>query len=315
MSKYLINAYDEKDWLYVLDDGTECVHQFTLPEGPLQKNEMSDTLYHAGDSAGYHEHERGVETFYVARGSVEVIIRGKRCIAEVGDMIHLMPHTPHGFVFLEEGTVWRELFQEIDMIGGTINKNHIKDNFPGLYESPEFRERYLNKLKNLRREPPVVKDVSKDQLHEIRPRDFAFSRYQFDGIDLKLKVGRWETHGVKEIWQATLRKGVRINWDTPYDETGLYFVAGGSVKFNVLGESFVAKADSIVKIPPYSTYSLEVLEDDTVVFDYNCASKLCALLEDYESIMQNDPERLASKEDLGAFMREYECYVTAYRAD
>lgn len=315
MSKYLINAYDESDWLYELDDGTECVHQFTMPEGPLQKNEMSDTLYHAGDSAGYHEHERGVETFYVARGSVEVTIRGKRCVTHVGDMIHLMPHTPHGFVFLEEGTVWRELFQEIDMIGGTINKNHIKDNYPGLYEDPEFRKAYLAKLKNLRREPPLAQEVTKDQLHEIRPRDFAFSHFQFGGIDLKLKVGRWETHGLKEIWQATMRKGVRLSWERPYGETGLYFVAEGSVRFRVLGEEFVAGADSIVRIPAYTVYSLEVLEDDTVMYDYNCAAKLSAFLEDIQSVMHHEPGRLASQEDVLDFMRTYDCYLTDWKVE
>lgn len=310
--KYLINAYDQNDWLFELDDGTECVHQFTLPVGPYEKNEMSDTIYHAGDSAAYHQHAEGYETFFIVKGAVEVNIRSKRCVLSPGDIIHLVPNTPHGFVYLEEGTVWRELFQGVNMAQGTVNKNHIKDNFDGLYFQPEFRRKYLGLAKNIARQAPVCQDVPKESLHEIRTPDFAFNQYNFPGVELKLKVGRWECANVKEIWHASLKKGVKIAWDEPYGEWELFYVTEGKIKFTVMGEEFVAGPDSIVHIPPYHTHSIEVLEDGAL-YDCGCPVNLLALLEDYTAFMAREPARLEEKQALRDFLFQYNCHVTSFQ--
>lgn len=73
--------------------------------GPHEKDEMSDIIYHKDATVPYHQHAKGTETFYIATGSVQCFIHGKRFIANTGDLIHLLPYTPHGFHFLEEGTI------------------------------------------------------------------------------------------------------------------------------------------------------------------------------------------------------------------
>lgn len=310
-SKYLIRAYNPEDWLFNLNDGTEEVHQFTMPEGPRMKNECSDTFYKKGDHVPYHIHEKGCETFYIARGSVEVTVRGKRCVIEKGDMLHLAPNTAHGFTYLEDGTVWRELFHDIDMAGGTINKNWIKDNYPGLYEEPEFRSWYLSKVKNIpREEPEHVKNMSKDEVREVRPHDFGFSTFVFDRAVLKQKVGRWETDNVHEIWLLTMNKGARIAWERPYDESNLFFVAKGAVKFKVLDEEFTASDDSIVYIPKYTKFSAEVQEDGTEMLDYGCTARLLDMLEDLDALKTRNPEALGSPAEMEQFLRRYDCYIT-----
>ena len=140
-SKYLIRMNDPADWLRTYDEGTQQVNDFILPIGPYEKNEMSDTIYHKNASVDYHEHAKGFETFFIREGRVECVIRGQHFIAEKGAILHIPPYVAHGFVFLEEGTVWRELFQEINMAQGIMNKNRIKGNDDELYDDQNVRTR------------------------------------------------------------------------------------------------------------------------------------------------------------------------------
>lgn len=310
-NRYLIEAYNENDWLYNLNDGTEEVHQFTMPEGPRMKNECSDTIYKKGDHVNYHIHKKGCETFYIAKGSVEVTVRGRRCVITEGDILHLPPNTAHGFTYLEDGTVWRELFHDIDMAGSTINKNRIKDNYPGMYEETEFRAWYLDKVGNFPREEPVhVKDTKKEDVWEVRTHDFGFSTFVFDKVVLKQKVGRWETDNVHEVWMATMKQGAYIEWGRPYDESNLFFIAKGKVRFNVLGEEFTASGDNIVYIPEFTKFSICAEEDGTEVFDYGCTARLLDLLEDYDALISGDSRYFEDVKAKETFLRKYDCYIT-----
>lgn len=308
-SKYVIHMNDSADWLRHYDEGTQVVNDFILPVGPHQKDEMSDTIYHKDATVPYHQHRRGVETFYIAAGSVECFIRGRRFIALTGDMIHLPPHTPHGFHFLEEGTIWRELFQEIDMSQGILEKNTVMQNYPELLKDDEFLVVYRGGRNELRREPPVCETVDRTEMHELRTPEFAFSEYHGDGFDLKLKVGKWETGGVKEVWHASLKQGLKVSFDYPHPHYELYYVTGGRIKLTVLGEEFIAEKDTLIRIPPFRKHSFEVLEDATL-FDYGGETDLMALLEDYKSVMTNDPARLNDPTAHTAFLRKYGCFAT-----
>ena len=309
--RYLIRMNCEEDWLRHWDEGTQVVNDFILPRGPHEKDEMSDTIYHKDAVVPYHQHKRGYETFMIARGSVECVIRGKHFIANAGDIIHLAPFTPHGFRFLEEGTIWRELFQEINMAQGIMNKNTVKGNYPEYMEDPEFMEIYRGENKTLQRETPVPVDVEKESVHEVRTPEFAFSRYTGDGYDLKLKVGKWETAGVKEVWQMKLDKGLCVEYDYPHCNWELYYITKGSVQFTILGETFVAGPDCLVHIPPFHRHSIKVLEDSEV-FDYGGEADLMALLEDYESIRKYQPEKTEDETFMRAFLRKYKCFVTKF---
>lgn len=311
--KYLIRTDDESDWLFSLKDRDcgETVNQFTFPVGPYEKNECSDTIYEAGTEVPYHAHEKGVETFIIQKGSVDVTIRGKHTIAYAGDIIHLMPHVAHGFIFLEEGTVWREIFQEINMSAGIMNKNRIKWNYGDLYSEPAFNARYRAANKGLQRVPPVCEEVTREELPELRTPEFGFSIYKFDGVELRQKVGRWETHGVKEVWQAFLNKGVKIEWNDPYCEPEIYYINKGKILFKVMGEEFIAEGNSCVSIPPYTKRTMEVLEDAEIL-DAGCSIRLLDLIEDYTATEASEPEKLASAEERKLFMQKYGCFVTGF---
>ncbi|MEA5015574.1 MAG: hypothetical protein VB099_13545 [Candidatus Limiplasma sp.] len=311
LSKFLIDANDERYWLYNLTDGGETVHQLTWPEGKYETNEISDTLYVKGTEVPYHEHRRGVEVFLIGGGDVEATIRGRRTLVHPGDMLVIQPYVGHGFVYLADNLLWRECFQEINMSGGIANKCRIKENYGDeLYFEPEFRARYLAQNQGVSREPPVPVDVPQSEVPELRPHDGGLATFTFGNVVMRQKVGRWETRGVKEVWQILMPKGVQVEWGDPYGSSEVYLVNKGSIRWKVLDEEFVAGHDCFVKIPPYAKHSFEVLEDDTELIDFGCTALMNDMLEDYNSIMHHDPSRLADPADLKAFLRKYNCFVT-----
>lgn len=313
LSKYLIEAFDPRYWLYDLTDGGENVHQFTWPEGRWEKNECSDTIYVNGTETPYHEHTKGVECFLISRGHVTAIIRNKRTTVDKGDMILIPPYVGHGFIHYDdgEGMVWRECFQEIDMSGGIERKCRIKDNYGDeLYYNPEFRKRYLASHNDISREAPEPVDVEKKDIYEIRPYDFGFSTYSFGKLTLKQKVGRWETHGVKEVWQIHADSGVSLNWDDPYGSSEIFLVVKGKTHWKVLDEEFDAGDDCYIKVPAYAKHSVQVLEDDTEIIDLGCSCYLNDMLEEYTALRKRNPERMADKEEVKKLMRKFNCFLT-----
>ena len=318
MSKFLIDAFDPKCWLYDLRDGGENVHQFTWPEGPMMKNECSDTIYDNGTVTPYHEHTHGIELFIISRGHVEATIRNKRTRVDKGDMILIQPYEGHGFIHYDDGErmVWRETFQEIDMSGGIERKCRIKDNYGDeLYFEPEFRKRYLAANGDIAREPVEPIDVPKETLPEIRPYDFGLATYSFGKLTLKQKVGRWETHGVKEVWQMHAGKGVYLEWNDPYGASEIFLVVKGKTHWKVLDEEFDAGMDCYIKVPPYAKHSMEVLEDDTEIMHLGCSCYLNDMLEEYTAFSKREPERMRDPEERKKLYRKFSCYLTDVRVE
>lgn len=308
-SNYLIRMTEPSDWLRTYDEGTQNVNDFILPIGPYEINEMSDTIYHKNASVDYHEHAKGYETFFIREGRVECTMRGKRFIADKGDILHIPPYVAHGFVFLEEGTIWRELFQEMNMAQGIRNKNRIKNSYSGLYEDPDFRTIYRQAHHNFTREKPVAVEVPKESMWELRTPDFAYSTFRLNGVALRLVIGRWECNGVKEVWKADLEKGFKVCWDYPNPNDELYYVCSGRVGCKVLDEEFEAGPDCLIHIPPYTSHRFEALEDSQI-YDCGCAARLLDLLEDIESLKQYQPEKLEDKDFMTQYKRQYNCWVT-----
>lgn len=311
--RILIRMNEPEDWLRSWDEGTQVVNDFILPRGIHMKDEMSDTIYHKDATVPYHEHCRGTETFFIAEGSVECFIRGKHFVVNKGDILHIQPYTPHGFRHLEEGTVWRELFQEIDMAQGIYEKNSVHQKHPQYLEDADFLQMYRDDGTYLysREEAitAVAEDVDKHTMYEVRTPEFAYETYQGDGFSLRLKIGRWECGGVKEVWQAFLDKGLCVEFNYPHKNWELYYIVKGTVKFEVEGEVYMAAENCLVHIPPYHAHTMEVMEDAEV---YDCGGEtfLMDLLEDYRVIKATQPEKLNCQEFKDKLFHKFNCYVT-----
>ena len=109
---------------------------------------------------------------------------------------------------------------------------------------------------------------------------------------------------------GNFKKGRKFEWNRPYDESNLFFVAQGEAQFHVLGEDFVARADSIVTIPKYTAFSVEILEDNTEVYDYGCTARLLDLLEDYDAMISRNPAMINDPKVKADLFARNECYLT-----
>lgn len=315
--KYVIDMMNPKDWVRHYNEGGEVVNDFILPRGPRQKDEFSDTVYHAGTEVPYHYHGHGFETFEIAKGSVDCVVNGKHFIAKAGDIIHVMPYTAHGFVFLEEGTIWRELFQEMDMSGGIFEKNMVRTYYESFMESDEFMKMY-REGKTIKRETVAWAEEPMDhsEVFECRTPDFAWVKHEGEGYSIQLKVGKWETAGCKEIWHADVKKGLKVDFKYPHAGYDLYYIQKGKLELTIYNtfagdkpQTYVVGSESIIDIPPYHTYSIKVLED-TAMYNYGGEYNLMACLEDLEAVKKNEPERIANHEDYLAFLRQHGVYAT-----
>lgn len=317
--KFVIRMMDPNDWVRHYNEGGEVVNDFILPRGPRQKDEFSDTVYHEGTDVPYHWHKQGFETFEIARGSVDCVVNGKHFIARAGDLIHLPPYTSHGFVFLEEGTIWRELFQEIDMSGGIFEKNIVNGYYEKYKEDDAFMAMY-REGKTMRREVPSVwqeEPVDHSQVYQCRTPEFAWERHEGKGYSIQLKVGKWETAGCKEIWHADLKKGLTVEYAYPHRGYDMFYIQHGKLELTVQHtyshaepQTWIVEGDSIIDIPPYHTYAIKVLED-TAMYNYGGEYDLQNCLEDLASVMKNEPERLQAPQARLAFLRQYGVYATS----
>jgi quercetin dioxygenase-like cupin family protein len=281
-SKYLIRMLNPEDWIRSSEEAGFVINEFTLPQGPFGKNQMSDTVYHDGAEVPYHEHSKGVETYFLAKGSVECFVRAKHFSMKAGDILHLPPYTGHGFRILEEGTILRGLFQEAGR------------------EEPILRE-------------PIRawQDMDRTQMPNCRTPEFGWATYIFNGVTLRLKVGRWECNGVKEIWHASFEKNMTLECRDPCPDYSLYHITKGRIRFNVLGEDFEAGPDNLVLIPPEHPYSIETVENSEM-YDNGCSAFLLSMLEDIATLKKTSPEDIENRDFLKNFMRRYGCFVTSF---
>ena len=274
------------DW----DDQSPCyVLNYIEPYGRFENNEMSDTIYGKDDFIPYHDHKRGLEVFLVDSGSAECHIRGMRAVATKGDMIIITPFVPHGFRILEDDTIWREHFQEVQMNEGILQLNRIKEYYPETAKDEDFLDSLADREgTEFFKWMPALRDVDKSQVSQIRPYDFAINRFDFEGLSFLQKVTRLEANGNKEIWQIRANKGIKLSWNERNSNTSLFVVYSGSVRVDIDGmDAFDANERDILHIPSNLAGSIE-MNEDAVLIDYNCIGYLYRALEEIDSLKETD---------------------------
>jgi len=295
------------DW----DDSSPCyVLDYIEPSGPFEANEMSDSIYNKGDFIPYHEHQRGVEVFLIDKGSVECQIRGKRAVATAGDIVVITPYVSHGFRFLEDGVVWRELFQQIQMNEGILQLNRVREYHPETAKDPKFNESVFKRDGTEFFDwEPALRDVDKSEIPQIRPYGYAMDRFDLDGISFLQKASRLETDGNKEVWQIRADKGMAMRWNEWNPHVNLFVVCSGSVEVKLDGmDSFTAAPRDILNIPNHLAGSLK-MQEDSVLLDYNCRGYLYRALEELESLKAKDPEACASDEVRDAVFKRSDYFI------
>lgn len=282
------------------------IDYFIEPYGPYQTNEMSDTIYEDADALiGYHEHTKGVETFIVDEGRVEVISCGMRAIAEKGDMVQVQTNMPHSFHWIDENTLWREMYQETQM----------NEDMMALWRHREFHmDTFDEKMNGIGNESywagykPETTLISKYVHPLIRPYHEGIQKFRWPGCEVILKVGRWETKNVKEIWEIDMEKGFRLSWNEMNPYYNLFIVQEGPVEVRLDGEgTFTANTRDILHIPNHIAGEITAKEGNAVLFDYNCEGYLYRAMEELFAISVQNPNLLSEKaEDV---LQRNRCFI------
>lgn len=266
------------------------INYYIAAYGLHQDNEISDTVYEDPADMGYHQHTIGVETFMVDAGSVEIIIRGKKAVATKGDIIQITPGTPHTFVWLEPNTIWREHFMQTQMPYDMLSQVRQRYYHPDTYDlatDGQGTEAIWFDFK------PVAVSVPKEQMPEIRPYESGLQVFNFGGIELRQKVGRWELKNVKEIWQYVLQPGFEISWNEFNPNPVLLIVEEGELDCRIDGmEPFVAHTRDILHVPNHLAGEIKA-RGKVVLFDYNMVGYGLNAAEELLSIKVNEPEKFA----------------------
>ena len=295
-------------------DGTEprsrCKY-YIVPYGPYGINEVCEANYYVGNRVPYHEHSSGFETFLVDGGMIEIISLSKKAIARKGDIVHVTPYTPHSIHTLEDNSIWRAFHQGMWLANQMIAERALRDRHWDTSFTPEFRKDSTIRHGSLWFDYvlPECCDVSAGEIPGLRSYDYAISEYAFDGITLKLKVGRWETKGAKEVWQLRLSSGYTLSWDEVYPHTHLYDVFSGSVRVTLEGmEPFIATARDLLHIPQFLAGRIEAL-DDVVLFDTGCQGFLTRFMDELNVVKTKEPSKLKDAALVHEIMKKNDYHV------
>jgi mannose-6-phosphate isomerase-like protein (cupin superfamily) len=147
-----------------------------------------------------------------------------------------------------------------------------------------------------------------EELEAVRNPSRPLAQYKLDGVTMNMVVARWETNGVREIWQARMDQGFHAEWNDYPLLPELFYVTEGRVKFTVYGEEYVAYEDCLVKIPRYAPHSL-VAETDAAMYDLGGLSVWELFLHDYTALLKNDPEKAKDPETLKKLKASYQVYI------
>ncbi len=319
---YLIRMEVKEDCLQYSDNKSNGIfyRQFKTPVGPKQKNELDCMQFANGEAkpVGYHEHTWGTETFMVSQGKFIAYCMGKGFYLEPGDLLHIQPWMGHSFTPIEPKSRLNIMFQSIDQYASiTTNRLRLTSKFPGVFESEEFQVPFKAAHGGANaRTFPALNDTPPEQVSQLRKHHKGIREHEFPGIKLLLKIAKYETMDVKEVWMLEMKPGVYCEFDNFHGQDHLYWVTKGKVHFSVkTGENewleFDAEQDNIVDIPAYTPFKFEVVEE-TEMYDLDCGARLQDLCEEIEAYKANHPDCGCCKDAIKAMFPAYDFYATDF---
>jgi len=303
---YLVRMTEPEDCIaYTSNHGIQHFDYYH-PVGPVQKNEMDCMEFDSPEAQdiGYHEHTYGCETFFVTKGKIECCVLGEKVILGPGDILHIQPYMGHSFKPASEGARMNIMFQQMDMANSTGRRFRVQRNFPGRWEEPSLQKKLLEIYGSVVRTFPNAPYVDPETVPAVRVKGSALKIHQREGLTLKLKIARWEMHGVKEVWEAIMEPGFKAEHPSIRPEQYFYYITEGKLKFRVWESAdhyceFEAGAENLVQIPTCLPFEFEVLEPSKM-FDLDCQILLQDFFEEIERIEAQEPEKLNDE----AYMKE-----------
>ncbi len=238
-----------------------------------------------------HYHLRGYETFFVDSGSLYLYINGMRALAKKGDVVHLQAGQAQGMYFLDN-VKWRGTYHDFFTFPEAAAVGQVKKYMPELADDPELNALSTRgMMDSFPMEPFLFREAATEECSAIKNPARPHAAYDFPGVSLRVIVERWENGGVKELECALMEPGFTAKWVKYPPLRELFYVRSGKVKFNILGQEFVADDECVVNAPRFAPRSIEVLEK-TEMFELGGQPYWSIFLQSCASIKHYDPERL-----------------------
>ncbi len=303
--KYLIDMSKEEDsvaWLTNEEKGVR-VSKFTPPFFPDARDEIGEIVMMHGQvpekfqnkyyEVIYHEHLDTAETFFVTDGEMECITLGEKMVLHPGDIIHVPCYLGHSFRARTPYARLIVMFQTEYMNIAHAHQVYLREHHFEEASNPANAGKRAAEHHQIHRDNTYYYDTAPVATSSPTYRRFGYGirSHTFPGIKLNLMVGRYETYGVKEVWEAEMKKGVRIENNAVRYDHRLFWIREGRVRFTIDGTEVEAYPNCLVYVPPYHCFDFEVLEDADIV-DLSCPYQLQDLLEELRLILNKYPEKL-----------------------
>ena len=325
--KYLIDMKNPDDALVWRHNKVtlSVMSKFTPAFGPEQKDEIGGIAMRCtapekeftGKSTEifYHEHLEGCETFFIAEGEWEFISLGRKLTLRPGDLLHVQPFQGHAFRPLSSNSRLIVMFQGMDMRYAKERSDYMQAHFPEIAGTPEFKNQMQLHTHAQPRDNSYYYDIAPEGDSPAHRRfGEGIRSHALPGMTLNLIIARYETHGVKEVWEACMKSGLRMEFATPRYDHRLFWVREGKIKFNIDGTEFAAGPDMLVYVPPFHTFTLETVEDSDMV-DLSCPYLLQDLLEELHLTRAKRPEKLGDPEFMAGLLADFRAEPVKYTYD
>lgn len=297
-------------------EDASCAFVLNMPEGKNRMNEFGTVWWYTGSPMDYHDHQWGYETFMITSGKVDSYFDHQRCMMEEGDLFFIKPHMVHAFINLEtekgKGITWLELYDNIRMYYGIEVEVKLERNYPTLHHDSEFQNRLMNTLGDLyRKELPKIDFVDKHKVPWVRPPEFAIRTFENEAGVFMLKIGRWEYDGIKEIWEMRPKKGLKLDFNSPFADYPLYYIVEGRMNVECEGEIYRGEKGDFLHIPPWRQFSIEFPEENSRILILNEQSYLLPIFETLSSMNKYSPQDMTDWEGkIIPVLRKYNNWLT-----
>jgi hypothetical protein len=211
------------------------------------------------------------------------------------------------------------LFNEDTRYRGIFQDWKVIDSFPELFRLKEYDPDAPSKM--------AAQDVSASQydfyVHDasnsarVKPEEIdavrnpsrPLAKFELEGLVMRMVVGRWETNGIRELWQAEMKEGFHAEWSEYPANPELFYITEGEVEFTVYGSKYVAHQDCLVKIPKFAPRSMTALSD-AKMYDLGGLTMWYLLLLDYSAL---DTAKRSDKEAVARLKAQYGCCIKSIK--
>ncbi|MCL1834743.1 MAG: cupin domain-containing protein [Oscillospiraceae bacterium] len=316
---YLIRMEQPEDCVMISDKEGIYYRMFQNPVTGRLKNELDCMQFHEPSikMVGYHEHTYGTETFFISQGKFLCNCMGRGFTMDPGDILHIQPWMGHSFIPIEPESRLNIMFMDIDQqYALTQPRKRLQENFPGVFEDPQFQNSFRKANGGVGlRTVPVQVNYPKEQVQQLRPSGYALREHEYKGIKMHLKIAKYETEGIKEVWEHFMQPGFYCEWDAFLPEYRVFYVTGGKLKCWVRTSAsekleFTAEKENIVTIPPYTPFGFEVAQE-AQMYDMDCGARLQDLCEELETATAAADGKIPEKDALLKLCKAHDFNITA----